>query len=361
MDTLPPEKQDSSLDKKQGFRGLVFVVIAVLILVIVGYFAFTGNKGSDTQETSVATTTSSVETDSWKTYRNEELKFKFQYPADWLLESEKYQEDTYISLKSPETQALFKARPGIDGNADYWITISPASGLDTWFTSAFADRQRNNPELMPAKASTTVADLPAIEIFDPVTEGGCSSNYTAVYFDSHIYKLHAYCNNPSIKTIHSSFKFTPTIITEWKTYKSVPYGFELRYPPTWVAVSGSGLLSLEKRFLPSANTNPATMDGFCKLGFYAFDDKLKNETIRDWLYRTVAEGGNPAPINLTSITFGSRTGLHEVSGKIGLMNSVHLPLSDTSVLSINLLCGDDVLKSGESEFNQILSTLKFTQ
>ena len=94
---------------QKGFSNILLIVVAVVVLVIGGYFVLVnklGNQNPIVQETpnsNIPTPTQTTnETVGWKTYRNDTLGFEFKYPPNWVIEDvqEERQEPPLYPVKS---------------------------------------------------------------------------------------------------------------------------------------------------------------------------------------------------------------------------------------------------------------------
>ena len=79
---------------QKGFVNIVLIAVIVILVGVVGYFAFVTKSepiaqqptSSETKQTSTPQQPSSAsinETASWKTYKNDEYGFEVKYPTDW--------------------------------------------------------------------------------------------------------------------------------------------------------------------------------------------------------------------------------------------------------------------------------------
>ena len=154
-----------------------------------------------------AQVTSTVQSADWKMYRNDDFKFQLRYPASWVVNEDPVDGGGwYFQLNPPQKSVTI----GVDAYPAYWVDVFPAESLEDWFSFTFKSRETDSPELMPKKNDIVLNGLPAFEIQDPITEGGCNSEYIAVYLDPNIYLIqNPNCSlNPDIiKVIHSSFEF----------------------------------------------------------------------------------------------------------------------------------------------------------
>ena len=102
---------------KKGFANITLVVVIVVILVgAVGYFAFVKKPAlPETQNTTLPTSNNNNvpqnpaanETANWKTYRSEQYGFEFRHPTDW--QSRVLKEgsiDDIVQVFSPESYAI---------------------------------------------------------------------------------------------------------------------------------------------------------------------------------------------------------------------------------------------------------------
>ncbi len=172
----------------------------------------------------------------------------------------------------------------------------------------------------------------------------------------------------SIGAPSPSFATTTPIVntTGWQTYMNSQYGFSFQYPSDWKSQSldttetPESIFDLYKYYTPQSDTsNPESLQGVCKLGFFADPlDRKPGETMMQWNTR-MEDIPNPYSTT-TEVTYGSVKGIYTVGEEAGVTDSVYLPLSDTGVFGAVLYCGDDTREEGRAVFNKILSTFKFT-
>lgn len=87
------------MNQQKGFANIILVVVIVILVGVVGYFAFVKKSEPVTQQltptststqtktpapTPTKTTTPTPETVSWKTYTNNRVSYQFDYPASGL-------------------------------------------------------------------------------------------------------------------------------------------------------------------------------------------------------------------------------------------------------------------------------------
>ena len=150
---------------------------------------------------------------------------------------------------------------------------------------------------------------------------------------------------------------TVNLRTDWNIFTDSTNGFSLHYPPNWLiwptSPSGGVVLS---NVGPDTQRNPASMAGVCKIQL-ATIQKPATVPLQEWLLKAHNEQGGLPPISLTPITVGSFTGLREVTGEIGLVDTVYLSFSQTTVFSAALIYGNDVQNQCESMFDKVVSTI----
>lgn len=297
------------MNAQRGFIVPLLLILISVLLVGSGAYWYTQTKPvnqpavvEQTVQATSTTQTSISQTAGWKTFRNETYRFELQYPIDWTLKTEgglvnettgANEETWYLTLDSPKNIAVANAHPNSEGEPDYWIEISPGKSLNDWFASTFGDRQKDSPELMPGKQDIVFGGLPALSIVDPITEGGCNSEYIVVYFNHDIYTIQdpACSNNDIVKTINLTFKFIDTDAQTWKTYQNEKYGVEFNYPNHWFiddTSGGAGYANWELTVYPvdpdkyCAELQTGTSKGLLcgvSLGLQIYQDRITKKVI----------------------------------------------------------------------------------
>jgi len=84
-----------NMNNQKGFANVVLIGIIVVLIGVVGYFAFVKKSEPVAQQTTPPPTTTQTptpqqpsptpinETASWKTYKNDTYSFEVKYPSDW--------------------------------------------------------------------------------------------------------------------------------------------------------------------------------------------------------------------------------------------------------------------------------------
>lgn len=191
---------------QKGFANIILIVIVVLAVGVVGYFAFVKKSAPtaqpaptppQTDNAASSTPTQKNETANWKIYSNSKYNFSLKYPNGWTLEESSQTDLTgrIISLRSPETSQLLNERK-IDSGYSYnlvvsfwptinneyarggsWIGQRNYSSLADYFTDKNAFKQKTG--------SITVAGQNAYE----VSIGGAGANYGVMIEHDGIYEL----------------------------------------------------------------------------------------------------------------------------------------------------------------------------
>ncbi len=224
-----------NLNKREGFAFLLalFAVVVAITAAVGGVLYFGGHPENGgqvacTQEaklcpdgssvgrtgpncefaacpTPVASTT--VDISNWQTYRNDKYGFKVKYPSDWIVKENK---DNGLSVSF---QTVGQA------NAIYplhWYNLSVQqtyfNSLDEWFQNEFKDRSSGDA---PSKKTIIFNNYSALNISDPLSEGGCSGNNVIIINNGFSYQLpDPTCEKDQIITeIGSTFKFISTSTT----------------------------------------------------------------------------------------------------------------------------------------------------
>ena len=191
---------------QKGFANIVLVVVIVLIVGAVGYFAFVKKSARLAEQTQTTTQTNNSvspiptqkdETANWKTYSNSKYNFSLKYPNGWTIEEPTNADTTgrVISLRSPETVQLLNEReidPGYSYNlvVSFWSNVNNeyargGSWIDqrnyTSLTDYFTDKNAFKQKI----GSITVAGQSAYE----VSIGGAGANYGVMIEYNGVYEL----------------------------------------------------------------------------------------------------------------------------------------------------------------------------
>jgi len=201
-----------------GHKVFVSSVVAMLLLAGV-YGAYAKMSGvwpfASTPEPTAAVSPSPSETVSptadplagWKTYTNTEYGFEVKYPAQGGVEGEVKIGSKIVFFPDVNNKQI--------GGGIWTISIWPNAtntterGAQTIFAGKTAYREQVTGEIG--------SDF--IRIIVPL-------GATELVIDSPI-------NDPISTQILSTFKFTTTATSGWKTYTDARYGFSLRYPPDY--------------------------------------------------------------------------------------------------------------------------------
>ena len=137
-------------------------------------------------------------------------------------------------------------------------------------------------------------------------------------------------------------------------------GVTFNYPNNWmVATTEAGEVTVSNVDLATLPVSES-LSGICKISFNSVR-KPAGQMLLDWLNQMEEINGDLPPISLSPITIGGLGGLREISGEVGITDTVYLPASNVAVLSIGLVCGTNMQTSGTMVFNQILTTIRIQQ
>jgi len=127
------------------------------------------------------------------------------------------------------------------------------------------------------------------------------------------------------------------------------------YPPNWVVwLSGGDGAQVISNVLQDSQANPEGLAGACKITAISMQ-KDAVQSLEDWLSADL-QGSSVS--TLAPITINGLVGLREVGGESASTDNVYIELSNTSVLSVGLVCGSDSLVTGEATFSNILASIR---
>ena len=144
-------------------------------------------------------------------------------------------------------------------------------------------------------------------------------------------------------------------LDSWRLFGDVSLDVSFHYPPDWLpwpqTVPNDPVTV--SNVSPDSQVNPQSMVGACKIVFNRFQ-KSPDITLREWLD---AETGGLPPTSVTAIAVNSLSGVQELGGESAPVSTVFLSLSETAILSVELLCGADRQPDGDIVFKTIVSTI----
>lgn len=254
------------LEKRQGniFIIAIFGILALVSLVIAGYFFYQNQQLIKGQNEPVSSTsgsfltekTSSPDSDlsDWKSYSNDKYNFEIKFPKTWDAGENRPEDKTrlYLMFDNKPLTSEMKATFYYEGRYDGLMIFAkkgelhPAKNLE----SPTPDPGVNLDGRIWNKTRTekiTFAGTSAVKTtqeapfqFDEFDHGNRGSTtivfnhegagWTISYLNDDFNGTH----DPTYDQILSTFKFIPPKKVEWKTYRNDLFKFTVDYPATWV-------------------------------------------------------------------------------------------------------------------------------
>lgn len=160
------------------------IVVLIIILIVGGYLMW--NKKEKVEQ--VVPETSQVDTSNWKTYKNIEYKYEFQYPPTWKITVVNSTDTTATPLVVDRTNSnvflvgiIDRALPEIEKEFDAGVKAG-----------------------MGVKNNILVDNIPAVKY----SASDFSINGIFLLFKKKTYQINMYVNSPIPDQILSTFKFT---------------------------------------------------------------------------------------------------------------------------------------------------------
>lgn len=172
----------------------------------------------------------------WSTYKNEELGFTFKYPSSYELEVEGALSADGVISKSPNTVTVIS---NTDPNFAVSIEYKNAGGMSLINDAA---KSYDSCSLDGLQSDSYYLDGRYGLIYVNTSCGVNGSTIIFVLDRDTLYTIniasHASYSEiqDEVDKILSTFKFAETEINtrNWKTYQNSEYGFEFKYPETWI-------------------------------------------------------------------------------------------------------------------------------
>lgn len=241
--------------------------------------------GEEQKQIEQLSSSSTIETSAWKTYRNEKYGFEVSYPFEWR---------DYEHKESSSLLSIFsKDRADISFVVEKIKAVTPSQFL--------IEENKRIDELNAYLA--TGPGIGGIEISKPSIINFANKEATLQYqfaigFDGKVITipsqgLSIYFSyggrNPTSSIpdqILSTFKFIEPIDTStWKTYRNEKYGFEIKYPPVRV---NQKVEVADSKILFKANTyDPNRYSEFLVIGVFENEEKL---SISNWFKKSLDKG-----------------------------------------------------------------------
>lgn len=235
--------------KNKFFWG--FLIISALIAFLIGGFYLGKNQQTPTSLGSPKPTAQAVDpTADWKTYSGENYSFK--YPSDWKLEVV----SSGLYLTSPDLKINEDLGRAVEGSTIRLESrVIEETSIDKWFNDYWSKPHGGGtPENKTDEYIDT--DTKALR-YEFNYEG--SIVVTEFIKDGYLYSIDidfpwvetantwSKRDLPTYNQILSTFKFTDT--SSWKTYTNDDFGFNIKYPSSYVKCSiknEENLVLLEK-------------------------------------------------------------------------------------------------------------------
>ena len=194
--TAPPVLEQPSQSKPKLSKWIIAVVVVLLLLIVGGVSAYVLNKNSMKKvlpsptpvaivsQTPTVTLTPNP-TANWKAYTNNDYKFSFQYPSDWVVADHSIGKSFSIGITGPKglllrfSTNIFGVGGLCDQNTDHNMGYIPFNfmGLNTnmFFFGSKTDGTISYAYLLENHSSETPTPCPNIAFFDIKSIGGLNN------------------------------------------------------------------------------------------------------------------------------------------------------------------------------------------
>jgi hypothetical protein len=255
---------------KKGFAGVPVLIFAFLGLLVTSGFMYKNYQDIPLQKTIdenyLADATSTDETANWKTYRNENYKFQFKYPSEWIIKGDQFANQNYEVIGS-----IF-----VDGSTKY-LTVK--------------QREERNKNVKGEGVQTNVVKVDDIEVLKTYFEGTAQApdGYEVYFIADEAGVVLNFSNIPFIDKMISSIELINSDLSNWKTYRNEEYGFEFKYPATYMDFYSDTSLASEfyKNYISHERSEPdnprygVLLLGIKELEGYFFDNQREGKTTYD--------------------------------------------------------------------------------
>ena len=162
-------------------------------------------------------TTTPTDITEWKTYKNDQYGFEFQYPKGWEVKTEIGNLNIFniYSTNNDKNDSITLSVNALLTNENLFDAFKRVNGVEP--------SNLQNKEI-------SISGLRAFEYIN--VTGNNTYTSTAFLYKNNFFQIISYKESQNYINLLSTFKFTnQTDTTNWKTYKNDKYGFEFQYDP----------------------------------------------------------------------------------------------------------------------------------
>jgi len=338
-----------------------FSLIVIFFSSLIIIFSPVGNKNI-IKITPTITPTPISDQITWETYTNSTDNYQISYPSTWKLTKEAEK----IILEKPDY-----ARISIDSSNELGITLP----IKIWI-SKYNSKLLNDPNRHPAASTINLIDndnvlknIPNVVTVDADFFGQGGKEYifsynkkifsiTGIYFVEDLPNEERIVSvSAEINEILSTFKFLPDT-SNWKTYKNEEHSFEFKYP--------SNLQNIEKY-----SQNEYYITSFTSSDIKYTKSPLDTDIVSIGTEYSIFFDNKKC--NVWSNGFGiygygifHKNTVDSFPANVsyqGPSNNTYRLNIDTDLGCVSLIgeYGENTIDKSKIEFDQILSTFKFTK